>query len=107
MTPVTHVTTQVTQVTRATQTQATQTQPSARPGRVHRKRHRKRRRCGAEGCEKRLRLTSLRCRCGVTTCSDHRAPSRHSCTFDPREERMEQLREQVVRCEPVKLEKIE
>lgn len=37
-------------------------------------------RCSA--CQKRVGLTGIRCRCGVTFCGSHRYPEKHGCTFD-------------------------
>lgn len=39
-------------------------------------------RCGLEGCEKRLGLTAIECRCGNVYCALHRYSDMHSCTFD-------------------------
>ncbi|XP_049851800.1 uncharacterized protein LOC126327191 [Schistocerca gregaria] len=42
----------------------------------------KRNTCAAQGCKKRLTLTSVECRCGLVFCSTHRYAEQHNCPFD-------------------------
>jgi predicted nucleic acid binding AN1-type Zn finger protein len=38
--------------------------------------------CAQEGCEKKLALTSIQCKCEKKFCNTHRYPEDHACTFD-------------------------
>lgn len=38
--------------------------------------------CAAEGCKKKLSLTSVECKCGKAFCSSHRYAEQHNCTYD-------------------------
>lgn len=51
----------------------------------------KRRICAAEGCRKKLLLTSVECKCGKTFCSGHRYAEQHNCGFDYKESKKELL----------------
>ena len=42
----------------------------------------KRRKCSFEGCNIKLKITSLECRCKATFCVKHFAAEKHKCTFD-------------------------
>lgn len=42
----------------------------------------KNKRCSLEGCNKKLRLTDMACRCGKKFCGNHRVWSDHNCTYD-------------------------
>ena len=39
-------------------------------------------RCAFEGCNKKLKLTDMKCVCEFTFCIKHRLPESHKCTFD-------------------------
>lgn len=41
-----------------------------------------RRVCEAEGCRKKLSLTSVECKCGKAFCSSHRYAEQHNCSYD-------------------------
>ena len=38
--------------------------------------------CNLDGCNKKLRLTDMACRCGKKFCGNHRVWSDHNCTYD-------------------------
>ena len=38
--------------------------------------------CAAAGCKKRLPLTAVECKCGLSFCSNHRYAEQHNCQFD-------------------------
>lgn len=42
----------------------------------------KRGKCSFIGCNTKLKLTSLECRCKTTFCVKHFAAEKHNCTFD-------------------------
>ena len=39
-------------------------------------------RCGRDDCNKKLKLTDLKCRCDLRFCGMHRNPEAHDCVFD-------------------------
>lgn len=39
-------------------------------------------RCSAEGCNKKLKLTDMECRCKNKYCLKHRLPETHNCQFN-------------------------
>jgi len=39
-------------------------------------------RCGHPDCRKKLRVSDVKCRCGVVFCSRHRLPEEHPCGID-------------------------
>lgn len=43
-------------------------------------------RCEAEGCKRKLALTTSSCKCKKYFCANHRHSEDHKCTFDYREE---------------------
>ena len=49
------------------------------------------RRCGFDGCKKKLGLTDMACRCESTFCGVHRHSEDHGCTFDYKKENEKQL----------------
>lgn len=42
----------------------------------------KNKRCSLDGCNKKLRLTDMSCKCGFRFCGAHRVWSDHKCTYD-------------------------
>ena len=42
----------------------------------------KRGKCSFDGCNAKLKLTSLECRCKATFCVKHFSAEKHNCTFD-------------------------
>ena len=42
----------------------------------------KRRKCSFDGCNIKLKITALECRCKATFCVKHFAAEKHKCTFD-------------------------
>ena len=39
-------------------------------------------RCPLPGCNRKIKLTDLSCRCGKTFCSLHRLSEHHNCSYD-------------------------
>lgn len=48
-------------------------------------------RCGFEGCNKKLSLVDYACKCKATYCGAHRVPETHACTFDFKEDHKKNL----------------
>ena len=40
--------------------------------------------CSMKGCNKKLKLTDLPCRCKYIYCIKHRLPETHNCTWNPK-----------------------
>lgn len=38
--------------------------------------------CNYPDCNKKLKLTDIKCRCGFKFCASHRYSDKHNCTFD-------------------------
>lgn len=57
-------------------------------------------------CSKKLMLTSISCRCGKRYCPSHRLAEAHSCSFDYKQHAREELTKSVVKCIPIKVDKI-
>lgn len=51
----------------------------------------KNKKCSFEGCNKKLKITSIKCRCGMKFCDKHRLPETHSCSFDFKKNRTQYL----------------
>lgn len=49
--------------------------------------------CGHPECKKKLPLTAVACRCGLTFCSTHRYAEAHNCNFDYKTRQQEMLKE--------------
>lgn len=47
--------------------------------------------CNAVGCKKKLSLTSVECKCGLTFCSLHRYAEQHDCQYDYKKSKEELL----------------
>ena len=56
-------------------------------------------RCRAIGCRRRLGLDAFECRCGLRFCPLHRLPADHECTFDYKAEQMRRLRQHNLKLE--------
>ena len=37
-------------------------------------------------CNKKLKLTDIKCKCGIIFCGIHRYPTEHNCSFDFKEQ---------------------
>ena len=48
-------------------------------------------RCCAEGCRKKLTIFKFDCKCGSSTCIDHKYPDKHNCSFDYKEQYKKEL----------------
>ncbi|KAG5176557.1 hypothetical protein JKP88DRAFT_335451 [Tribonema minus] len=48
------------------------------------------------GCNKKVGLTGMACRCGYVYCSKHRYPEEHACTYDFKASERTQLAKTVV-----------
>jgi len=79
--------------------------PSLSPVELAKKRN-EARRCGHSECKKRLVLTDVTCRCGITFCMTHRIGSSHKCTFDYKALSRAGLEQNSVSAAPKKLNKI-
>lgn len=66
----------------------------------------KRRTCAAEGCRKKLTLTSVECKCGQTFCSSHRYAEQHECPYDYKATKQEILSKANPLVAPEKIAKI-
>ena len=42
--------------------------------------------CNYKDCNKKLKISSLKCRCGNFYCTQHRLPEMHECTFEDSEQ---------------------
>ena len=51
----------------------------------------KNKKCSFEGCKKKLKITSVACRCGSKFCDTHRLPETHTCIFDFKANRIQFL----------------
>jgi len=47
--------------------------------------------CCHEGCNKKLKLTDMTCRCGKRFCPKHRYAEEHNCSFNYQETARQQL----------------
>ena len=41
-------------------------------------------RCSFKLCKCKLKLTDMKCKCGLVYCSKHRLPETHQCLWDPK-----------------------
>ncbi|KAG6478933.1 zinc finger A20 and AN1 domain-containing stress-associated protein 9-like [Zingiber officinale] len=57
-------------------------------------------------CQKRVRLTGFKCRCGGTFCSSHRYYETHKCSFDYKTAGRERLAKENIVVKAEKLEKM-
>ena len=48
-------------------------------------------RCNAEGCKMKLKLTDMPCKCGLKFCYNHKPPNLHDCSHNFRESAREIL----------------
>ena len=55
-------------------------------------------RCSAEGCQKKLGLSPLECRCKESFCEKHRYPSQHNCQFDHQKRDREMVSSSNIKC---------
>lgn len=62
--------------------------------------------CGCEGCKKKLALTDFSCKCGIRFCANHRLPESHKCSYDFRTAGMAQLKNDLVKVEGCKLDRV-
>jgi len=63
-------------------------------------------RCECAGCNKKLILTDLECKCKKYFCKMHRYATDHVCEYDYRAESLKNLEKNMVKVEADKLEKI-
>ena len=45
-------------------------------------------RCAFDGCNKKLKLTDMKCVCCKTFCLEHRLPESHNCAYDFKEKKI-------------------
>lgn len=57
-------------------------------------------------CQKRLGLLGFLCKCNNKYCGAHRQPEHHTCTFDYKTKNREELKNQLVKCDNTKINKI-
>lgn len=62
--------------------------------------------CQFEGCEKRVKITDLSCRCEKTFCKIHKFPENHKCEYDYREPAKRQKRIDELKCVSAKIDKL-
>tara|TARA_B100000242_G_C42924908_1_gene428871 strand:- start:586 stop:813 length:228 start_codon:yes stop_codon:yes gene_type:complete len=53
-------------------------------------------RCSFEGCNKKLKLTDLECRCEKRFCQLHRLPEEHKCTVNCGKQERERLKNKLL-----------
>lgn len=58
-------------------------------------------RCSFKNCNKKLKLTDMKCVCDFTFCINHRLPESHKCTYDFKKEKI--VLEKVVRDKVIKI----
>lgn len=63
-------------------------------------------RCSHEGCNKKIKISDLMCRCGKTFCSLHRLPETHSCNFNYKDEMCKLQQIEQMKCVSDKIIKI-
>ncbi len=66
----------------------------------------KNKRCSLDGCNKKLRLTDMACRCGKKFCGNHRVCSDHNCTYDYKSSERKELEKNNEKIVGEKLNKI-
>lgn len=57
-------------------------------------------------CHKKIGLLGFLCKCGFKYCGLHRQPEQHECTFDYVSKKRDELRDQLVKCDNNKINKI-
>ena len=63
-------------------------------------------RCNFKNCNKKLPLSSTKCRCGQRFCSKHRLPEIHDCSYDYKSEYKDRLKQQNPTIKAVKIIKV-
>lgn len=63
-------------------------------------------RCECSGCNKKLILTDIECKCKKYYCSVHRFSTDHSCNYDYKSDGIKNLEKNLVKVTADKLEKI-
>jgi hypothetical protein len=61
-------------------------------------------RCSHDGCNKKLMLSDMACRCEKRFCALHRQPEIHKCTFDFKAHGKSILEKTVIGCQREKIE---
>ena len=51
----------------------------------------KKNRCNHKDCNKKLKLTDIKCKCDLIFCSKHRMPENHNCSFNFKNEQLNNL----------------
>jgi hypothetical protein len=62
--------------------------------------------CECDGCNKKLMLTDIECKCKKFFCVNHRYMTDHKCTYDYRLNGIKELEKNLVKVEGIKFEKI-
>ena len=62
--------------------------------------------CNYEGCNRRLKLTDIECKCNQVFCKIHKYPDSHNCTYDYKENNKKQQRIDEMKCVSNKIPKI-
>lgn len=57
-------------------------------------------------CHKKIGLLGFLCKCGFKYCGLHRQPEQHECTFDYVSKKRDELRDQLVKCDNNKINKL-
>ena len=63
-------------------------------------------RCECDGCNRKLMLTDLKCKCNKYFCMSHRYMDDHKCSYDYKSEGINNLKKQLVKTIGSKLESI-
>jgi predicted nucleic acid binding AN1-type Zn finger protein len=62
--------------------------------------------CECSGCNKKLMLTDLQCKCNKYFCMSHRYATEHKCDYDYKTEGLKNLENNLVKVESNKVSKI-
>ena len=63
-------------------------------------------RCECNGCNKKLNLCNIRCKCDKYFCNSHRYSIEHNCEYDYNKEHADKLKHQLIKIESDKINKI-
>lgn len=73
---------------------------------IKEEKHKMPKRCECEGCNKKLVLTDIECKCKKYYCSTHRFSTDHSCNYDYKSDSIKNLEKNLIKVETDKLERI-
>jgi len=62
--------------------------------------------CNFNECNRRIKITDLKCRCNKYFCSRHNFPEDHKCEYNYKEPNKKQKKIDELKCVPTKLQKL-